>query len=354
MLSKRYIKLFEQYDYKLYLKDKYVDWAKQAEEAIAKGESNKEIYNVDFNDTKDHLKSILRKGGEVAIDATASSYNLSGDQKRSLASAFHSFIFDDFKKIEKETKDINDTYVQEIRRNFFSPLKGLYDRLLDLKPFIVKGRKPNPNAKPVYTPPSSSFSALADVKKVYDDLIKKLHPELVENSIKMDMDRADGLAESLPNLNYMQFSKMVDYELLGRHFVSTSTNHRDYKLKDEKERLQNAKRYAEDQAIKIEKQFIDKNLEKVTSLVGEKNNLKSAKAEKIRTVSGVLSGDIRFEFEDSSGFTIMNQLVSVWAYNKKPHYRFPSTFHDIIMPNGIKHKMKSEEWMNTVWVKGEI
>jgi hypothetical protein len=345
------INILEQYDYKTFLKDKYLDWAKKAENSITQGENSKQIYNVDFNDTKSHLKSILRRGGESSIEAIALKYKLSNEQKRSLSQAFSSFIFDDFKKIEKETKDNNDQYVQELRNTFFLPLKALYDRLLNLKPFIVKGRKPNPDAKPAYKPPISSLSSLAEVTKVYNQLVAKMHPQVVQNIINTDMERATSFEKALPNLKIREFTQSVDYKLLDRHFIRSGNNYNDYKLKPSSERQLASKKYAEEQSKLIEDQFVSKNLAKVTSLIGEKGNLKATKAEDIRTTSGVLSGDISFEFADGSGFTIRNQLVSVWAYNKKPHYRFPSTFHDIILPDGTKHKMKSEEWMNTNWLK---
>jgi hypothetical protein len=337
--------------YKDFLKGKYLDWAIASEEAILKAESDKLIYNVDFNEAKSRLKSALRSGGESAVEAVANQHKLSPDAKRELLSTFGFFIFDDFKKLDKESKDSGNPLVQEVRMKFLLPLKSMYDRLLELKPFIVKGAKPRANAKPVYVPPYSSFKALAEVKKVYDQIIDKMHDDIVKSIVEIDMKRADGLSKSLPSISVREFGKLVDYELLGRHFVKSGSGISDYKLKEDRVRKQVVAKYAEEAAKGIEDQFVSKNLAKVTSLVGEKGNLSEAKSLGVDTRSGVLSGEIRFDFADGSGFTIRNQLVSVWAYDREPYHRFPSTFHDIISKDGTKQKMKSEEWMNTVWAK---
>ena len=57
-----------------------------------------------------------------------------------------------------------------------------------------------------------------------------------------------------------------------------------------------------------------------------------------------LTGDMFFEFADNSSFKTTNKIVLVVNQNGTYFYRFPTTFHDIVL-DGKKYKMQSEEWM---------
>ena len=49
-----------------------------------------------------------------------------------------------------------------------------------------------------------------------------------------------------------------------------------------------------------------------------------------------------FEFEDGSRFTIQNSIVLSYSIYGKPFYRYPTTFHNVILPNGKKLSNPSE------------
>ena len=49
-----------------------------------------------------------------------------------------------------------------------------------------------------------------------------------------------------------------------------------------------------------------------------------------------------FEFEDGSRFTVKNGIVLSYSVYGKPFYRYPTTFHDVILPNGDKLSKPSE------------
>ena len=49
-----------------------------------------------------------------------------------------------------------------------------------------------------------------------------------------------------------------------------------------------------------------------------------------------------FEFEDGSKFTVKNGIVLSYSIYGKPFYRYPTTFHDVILPNGDKLRNPSE------------
>ena len=49
-----------------------------------------------------------------------------------------------------------------------------------------------------------------------------------------------------------------------------------------------------------------------------------------------------FEFEDGSRFTVQNSIVLSYSVYGKPFYRYPTTFHNVILPNGDKLRNPSE------------
>ena len=51
---------------------------------------------------------------------------------------------------------------------------------------------------------------------------------------------------------------------------------------------------------------------------------------------------ISFEFEDSSKFTVQNSIVLSYSVYGKPFYRYPTTFHNVILPGGKKLNSPSE------------
>ncbi len=60
---------------------------------------------------------------------------------------------------------------------------------------------------------------------------------------------------------------------------------------------------------------------------------------------------ISFEFEDSSKFTVQNSIVLSYSVYGKPFYRYPTTFHNVILPNGKKLNSPSEAKIKKEFVK---
>ena len=60
---------------------------------------------------------------------------------------------------------------------------------------------------------------------------------------------------------------------------------------------------------------------------------------------------ISFEFEDKSRFTVQNSIVLSYSVYGKPFYRYPTTFHNVILPNGDKLRNPSEAKIKKEFVK---
>jgi hypothetical protein len=58
-----------------------------------------------------------------------------------------------------------------------------------------------------------------------------------------------------------------------------------------------------------------------------------------------------FEFEDGSRFTVKNGIVLSYSVYGKPFYRYPTTFHNVILPDGKKLNSPSEAKIKKEFVK---
>jgi hypothetical protein len=95
--------------------------------------------------------------------------------------------------------------------------------------------------------------------------------------------------------------------------------------------------------------FINKQTAKLAEILVKKDSLKTIEMKDARAGSGVVEGLLRLTFDDDSAFDVNNKLV--WSISKlgKQFYRFPTTFHNVIMADGrqlsgtaSEHRMKDE------------
>lgn len=95
--------------------------------------------------------------------------------------------------------------------------------------------------------------------------------------------------------------------------------------------------------------FINKNTSKLSEIVAKKNNMQTVKLVDASTSRGTVEGTINFEFSDGSSFTVRNKVVMSYSKYNTPFYRYPTTFHNVKMPDGSTMSQPSEERMLDVF-----
>lgn len=101
----------------------------------------------------------------------------------------------------------------------------------------------------------------------------------------------------------------------------------------------------------MQQQFVYKNSKKLVSIL-ETKGIGLSKEPKIlhaQAGRGVFEGDIRIEFADGSGFSVRNQIVVKRNNYGTVFNQYPTTFHDVTLPDGKAMASPSEERMNTVF-----
>ena len=120
--------------------------------------------------------------------------------------------------------------------------------------------------------------------------------------------------------------------------------------------LPKLKAMATTEALGVQSSFLQKNVAKLASILQKKSNIKGKpKILQMQYARGVFEGDLQITFKDGASFRVRNKIVSqtrstanMVGYTQ--FYQFPTTFHDVMLPNGKAMGLPSEERMNTVFV----
>ena len=379
----------------------------QAWETLVNGVENKIIWNVEFKEAKERLSREFEKYSQLLgsllpgdlrrllymVDLNPPSSlvslpkylrkvtNFNPDKNRIEDPDFTEFplrgtspqrreeIIIDV-KIDQEEYDQRVTEIKAFLDESASKLESwvpLIGMLKALKPYIQKGRKLDPSKqKEIYVPPMQSKVSLSRVKNILDGLISKGQSSLEKYFSKTWMetlrtlfkdfrkqDGKDGKVEwgamnEFFDILPVSWTKVLDYEGKVGHLMKESTT-----IKPSADKV--IKKEAEETADLIAKKFVLKNMNKLTSVIGEKEKNSGAKlievgAKSVKFRNGAFEGTMMLDFSDGTGFIVINKVV--FSYTMRSMViRYPTTFHNVRFPDGSVKKMVPEKAMNTVWAK---
>ncbi len=92
-----------------------------------------------------------------------------------------------------------------------------------------------------------------------------------------------------------------------------------------------------------------KNSMKLSRIVNGKGNLKKASILRINVGPYDYGGELKFEFKDGSSFLVKNKTVFKRSHLGTPFYQFPTTFHNVVLPDGSKMSGVNEKTMLEVF-----
>jgi hypothetical protein len=97
--------------------------------------------------------------------------------------------------------------------------------------------------------------------------------------------------------------------------------------------------------------YVYKNTGKIASIVTVKGEPSKTAVSWGDITGWGFAGEIRFDFNDGTGFTVRNKAVWKSFQWGSDFMQFPTTFHNVIFPDGKKQSMVPEKEMNEVWAK---
>jgi len=105
--------------------------------------------------------------------------------------------------------------------------------------------------------------------------------------------------------------------------------------------------YLQTEAKKITQQMIDnfvhKNTRKLAEILTKKNNLKTVTLRGADTSRGTIEGTLGLDFNDNSSFIVHSKLVFSYSVKGTPFTRYPTTFHNVVFPDGTKMTGRASE-----------
>lgn len=347
----------------------------QALEIFQRGLENGMIYNADYNESKDvlarafektldGLEEELRKDDHdlsrlIYMNYETKSY-VSFNQAAKQVREYDKLLKDP--KIKEAASAANMKRLEELAEVNKSAEDFFKNVLTPLKSKVVKGRKPNQNVDPnAFRSTMGSKEAQELVKK---HLLAGIGPKLDEYEKQLkdyfqtqvdELKKQDGIVikerdQQKDPFAMMILSRCFEFDQEGGHSSGGWKPKRYFNLK----LTEAGKKFPETEAKhfrdSLQAKYLHKNLTKLSHLVDLKKNLDKIEelpSKRVHVVSGsgTVESGFKFLFADKSSFDVVNKIVSKYSYRGEPFQQFPTTFHNVTLPDGSKMKLPSEEKM---------
>jgi len=232
------------------------------------------------------------------------------------------------KKIEKQPDS-------KEKRRYLSVLlevKDIFDKFSKLKP-VKRTQVKKETDKERYVRKLASSDAI----KIANDALRQTVDRIEKDFVKKRIEEIKQMIEK-----YVKADDKAKYAMRrGNAILSRYHFNKDI---DNKAIEKVAK--AEGEAMK--EAFLMKNVDKLANILEKKGQLKG-KPKHNSYRKGDFFGSMNIEFMDGSKFTVVNKVVSKVNYHGTWFNQFPTTFHDVVMPDGSKMKQPSEKRMIEVF-----
>lgn len=333
-----------------------------------------------FNDIKSYFNRSVERTWQATVSEACLRVFHSGERDRPENQVFNDLywiskpamhtIAGTRKKIEKifKTKPIEAAAMALKLLDEIEPLGEATEKLKGMiKTRVTKTAEER--KQEAFTPPPSNAKAVAKVRAILEKIVDEQFENLVTSGVKHQMDRLDDFMAKQQQWQDGEIKLKRGSRSFGPYEYAMDRNGRSNpnirglieplveqpSYKEPYQRKKNAneiiRKIATKQAEDIRDGFVAKNLLKLTSILEAKGDDKFGGVEEIgRSIHmASLEGMMSFTFKDGSSFTTSNSVVFVVNEYGTQFYRFPLTFHDVVLPDGSKMKSPSEKRMNTVW-----
>ncbi len=360
------------------------DRGKAAYDRLVEGFQNESIYNVDFKPASETLARDFEKAEEKLLKSIGEPTTGIGRAIRDVSDSLTSLnsikkiIRDHEKYLKKPTfpkyiRDPLDFYdakepTPEMVKHaktmlaFFKSWAPAYQLRKEVKPFVIKGRKPSGKPpKDVYQPPASSRKSLTVINKMLTDLMAAKKSELEKSIFDQKTAQVESFIKNHDGKSpYRYYKYAADLaQLMNRVLDPVAEN----KLSsdwskgarwksDGKKQLASSSKH---EAKTIAQIFVSKNMMKLTRIISEKQERSGAAITEAKELGtkfgrGVFEGHLYFAFSDGTEFTVKNQMVIKQNQYGTVFAQYPTTFHKVVFSDGSKKAKQSEKQMNELWV----
>jgi hypothetical protein len=313
--------------------------------------SKKEIYNVDYVDSKQAISRVIEDKYsylhyDYYLPAVANNdFKVRGeyfdkfpDSSLTLVSAKKHLLH--WKKQEKDFPLL--LKLAEIALEIDNVFKFL-------KPLIIKGKKPVENLNPnAFKKPVAKKDARMKAVYILRELISNVRGEYETYMINYNLSLLKTAKQNIPSYkSFNEISKITNPDLKNITSRVAKKEGAGWVVDSKAESVVVA--MAKITVDEILSKFEFKNTEKLAAIFERKPKIAQHKVLSNIINAGVLENSMYFEFEDNSSFKIYSSVQYGYSKTGKPFMRVPTRFTDVIMTDGKKMSMPSEEKMITVF-----
>jgi hypothetical protein len=329
----------------IYLKGRAKERFDEAIDLFVEASNTKSIYNAKFTDAYSYG---LSRGVETAwaacreADWSAVTAVLKAEGKENTDWDMYSFSnLNSLKKFERAWAPYKGQFPKQWA--FIEAIRDLPDAVKILKTYVTKGK---PKAEPK---PGQFIKPIAKVdatKKAMEFLRRAVDTFKVEfyNSVRGQFMHDFEKVKSYPNLEELRKApesiKSMAALVGMTKYVEGKTV---FVLHDDAEDrvLKSVHRIVDD----IIEEFVGKNTSKLSLIFQKKAEISEHKIIRTRIQNNALENEMFFKFKDNSSFRIVSSVVFKMSPSGKYFSQFPTRFTDVVMADGSKMKMPSEEKM---------
>ena len=251
------------------------------------------------------------------------------------------------KQLKRTIKSLNATKLVKSAMTACEPWVEIAEKLKAMKGDVVKrqvgvGTKKNPVPTGVLNKEIEQ-----ELEKIGKGFAKELEENFEDHYNRLITQYQADAKRKNSTSTYDLYKSRDDYHLnkILSNFLDSAygpNGHYVYSLKSDYKSI--VDKMAKQSAKEAVESFVLKMKNKLSVIVGS------------RGIGVDVSGNsnrntISFEFEDNSKFTIQNSIVLSYSVYGKPFYRYPTTFHNVILPNGKKLNSPSEAKIKKEFVK---
>lgn len=193
------------------------------------------------------------------------------------------------------------------------------------------------------------IDALTEItKRLYDDFARDVTQYLVnmaEEYAGLTYDEQEKRRVNNPILTFGIWEKQDFYS--SRHNKTPMRLVRNFRSILEKKGIEAAN--------DMQESFVYKNAKKLANIIEVKSSPLVGRPEILNartSTGGIFEGELRLVFADHSRFDVRNKVIWKMSQYGKTFNQYPTTFHNVMMPNGKPMGQPSEERMNTIFAKG--
>jgi len=318
---------------------------------------NGEIVNPRYQEAKQYINRVIEHAYKTAIDEP---YFYNGKWEK-LPPDLHdatSYTYPQIHTINGLIKKFskfkyNHPLVKDAL-NFFNEVKPLTDAMLTLKDKIVKKPRAVVDKEEAEAKYRAKIASHADVQRIRNHLIE-ITENVYKDALKANESWLSSVGEFvIKRINEPTEKRLTLYKLFENpfslhvaHLITKSDNFKYFIVPNYQKIL---KKEAKEMTDDMMQRFIEKNTNKLSEIVAKKNNLNDINILNARTNRGVVEGTMKFTFTDNAEFVVNNKVVLSRSKYNKPFYRYPTTFHNVILSDRTILIQPSEERMVELFI----